>query len=236
MTDIQGMEDALGDMDFKVAGTRDGVTAIQMDIKVAGITREILSTALEQAKKGRAHILEKMLATISEPRKELSKYAPIVKVIKISVEKIRDLIGSGGKTINKITTETNVDIDIQEDGTVFVSSKGENSNMDLAMQMIEEITHEIKVGEVFTGTVTRLMKFGAFVELLPGHEGLCHISQLSKRRILNVEDVVKEGDQLMVEVVEIDDKGRINVSHKKFEPDLPDNNRKFDRNPKKFNR
>ena len=215
LTDIQGMEDALGDMDFKVAGTSDGVTAIQMDIKVAGITREILSQALAQAKKGRAFILSKMLEVISEPRKELSKYAPRVEHIKIAVDKIREVIGAGGKVVNKIIEATNTKIKIEDDGNIFITG-GEDADLQLALKMIEEITHEVAVGEVFTGHVTRLMKFGAFIEILPGREGLCHISQLSNKRIENVEDIVEIGDDIQVEVTEIDDKGRINLSHKKF--------------------
>ena len=208
LTDIQGMEDALGDMDFKVAGTVDGVTAIQMDIKVAGITREILSQALSQAKKGRAFILSKMLEVISEPRKELSKYAPRVEHIKIAVDKIREVIGAGGKVVNKIIEATNTKIKIEDDGNIFITG-GEDADLQLALKMIEEITHEVAVGEVFTGHVTRLMKFGAFIEILPGREGLCHISQLSNKRIENVEDIVEIGDDIQVEVTEIDDKGRI---------------------------
>ena len=213
LTDIQGMEDALGDMDFKVAGTEKGITAIQMDIKIAGITREILASALEQAKRGRAFILGKMLECIPEPAKELSPYAPRVETVTIKVDKIRDVIGTGGKVVRKITEETGVQMDIHEDGNIFITSN-DADGMKRAKEMIEEIVHEIEVGEVYTGKVTRLMKFGAFVELLPGREGLCHISQLAKRRVEKVEDVVQEGDQLQVKVVEIDDKGRVNVSHK----------------------
>ena len=213
LTDIQGMEDALGDMDFKVAGTEKGVTAIQMDIKIAGITRGILHSALEQAKRGRAFILGKMLECIPEPAKELSPYAPRVETVTIKVDKIRDVIGTGGKVVRKITEETGVQMDIHEDGNIFITSNNAEG-MKRAKEMIEEIVHEIEVGELYTGKVTRLMKFGAFVELLPGREGLCHISQLAKRRVEKVEDVVQEGDQLQVKVVEIDDKGRINVSHK----------------------
>lgn len=213
LTDIQGMEDALGDMDFKVAGTELGITAIQMDIKVAGISREILASALQQAKRGRAFILGKMLECISEPAKDLSPYAPRVETIQIKVDKIREVIGTGGKVVKKIIDETGVDIDIHEDGNIFISSV-DAEGMKKARQMIEDIVREVEVGEVYTGTVTRLMKFGAFVEVLPGKEGLCHISQLAKRRVEKVEDVVQVGDQLEVKVVEIDEKGRINVSHK----------------------
>lgn len=213
LTDIQGMEDALGDMDFKVAGTAKGITAIQMDIKIAGITRDILASALAQAKQGRAFILEKMLACIDKPAAELSPYAPRVEVITIDVDKIRDVIGTGGKVVRKIIDETGVDVDIHEDGNIFITSPNMEA-MDRARKMIEDIVREVEVGEVYTGRVTRFLKFGAFVELLPGKEGLCHISQLAKHRVENVEDVVKIGDQLEVKVVEIDDKGRINVSHK----------------------
>ncbi|WP_313990318.1 polyribonucleotide nucleotidyltransferase [uncultured Selenomonas sp.] len=213
LTDIQGMEDALGDMDFKVAGTTKGITAIQMDIKIAGITRDILASALAQAKQGRAFILEKMLACIDKPAAELSPYAPRVEVITIDIDKIRDVIGTGGKVVRKIIDETGVDVDIHEDGNIFITSSNMDA-MDRARKMIEDIVREVKVGEVYTGRVTRFLKFGAFVELLPGKEGLCHISQLAKHRVESVEDVVKIGDQLEVKVIEIDEKGRINVSHK----------------------
>ena len=213
LTDIQGMEDALGDMDFKVAGTSKGITAIQMDIKIAGITRDILASALEQAKQGRAFILSKMLECIDKPAEELSPYAPRVETISIDIEKIRDVIGTGGKVVRKIIDETGVDIDIHEDGNIFITSPNTEA-MNLARKMIEDIVREVQVGEVYTGRVTRFLKFGAFVELLPGKEGLCHISQLAKHRVENIEDVVHIGDQLEVKVVEIDEKGRINVSHK----------------------
>ncbi|MBO6179732.1 MAG: polyribonucleotide nucleotidyltransferase [Selenomonadaceae bacterium] len=213
LTDIQGMEDALGDMDFKVAGTEVGVTAIQMDIKVAGISREILASALAQAKRGRAFILSKMLECIKEPASDLSKYAPRVEVMQIKIDKIRDVIGTGGKVVRGIIEETGATIDIHEDGNIFIASSDENS-MKKARRMIEAIVKEIEVGEIYTGTVTRLLKFGAFVELLPGKEGLCHISQIAPKRVEKIEDAVKVGDELTVKVVEIDDKGRINVSHK----------------------
>ena len=213
LTDIQGMEDALGDMDFKVAGTTKGITAIQMDIKIAGITRDILASALAQAKQGRTFILEKMLACIDKPAAELSPYAPRVEVITIDIDKIRDVIGTGGKVVRKIIDETGVDVDIHEDGNIFITSPNMDA-MDRARKMIEDIVREVEVGEVYTGRVTRFLKFGAFVELLPGKEGLCHISQLAKHRVESVEDVVKIGDQLEVKVIEIDEKGRINVSHK----------------------
>ncbi len=212
LTDIQGMEDALGDMDFKVAGTTEGVTAIQMDIKVAGINREILSDALAQAKRGRAFILSKMLETISEPAPDLSPYAPRVRIVQVPVDKIREVIGPGGKVVNKIIDETGVQIDIHDDGNIFVTSPDLES-IEKALKMIENIVHEIAVGEEFNATVVRIINIGAFVELLPGREALCHISQLDRRRVEKVEDVVKIGDKLDVKVTEIDDKGRINVSH-----------------------
>ncbi|MBR2179166.1 MAG: polyribonucleotide nucleotidyltransferase [Selenomonadaceae bacterium] len=225
LTDIQGMEDALGDMDFKIAGTTEGVTAIQMDIKVAGIDREILSDALAQAKRGRSFILGKMLEVISEPASDLSPYAPRVKTIKIEVDKIREVIGPAGKMVNKIIEETGVTIDINDDGNIFVTSPNIDG-IDKAIQMIEDIVREIKVGEVFEGTVTRIATFGAFLELLPGREGMCHISQLDTKRVEKVEDVVKVGDKLQVKVMEIDDRGKIDVSHSAvLDPNSPQRSR-----------
>lgn len=213
LTDIQGMEDALGDMDFKVAGTSEGITALQMDIKVDGLSRDILQAALAQAKRGRAFILDKMLACIPAPAAEISPYAPRVETITIKVDKIRDVIGTGGKVVRGIVDETGVDVDIHEDGHIFLTSP-DAAAMARAKQMIEDIVREVEVGEVYTGTVTRLLKFGAFVQILPNKEGLCHISQLANHRVERVEDVVQVGDQLTVKVVEIDEKGRINLSHK----------------------
>ena len=213
LTDIQGMEDTLGDMDFKVAGTEKGITAIQMDIKVDGLSREILSSALQQAKRGRAFILGKMMEVIDKPAEDLSPHAPRVETIKVKVDKIRDVIGTGGKVVKGIIEETGVQIDIHEDGNIYIFST-DADGMKKARQRIEDIVRDVEVGEVYKGRVTRLLKFGAFVELLPGKEGLCHISQLARQRIEKVEDVVKVGDELEVKVVEIDDKGRINVSHK----------------------
>ena len=213
LTDIQGIEDALGDMDFKVAGTEKGITAIQMDIKVDGLSREILSSALQQAKRGRAFILGKMMEVIDKPAEDLSPHAPRVETIKVKVDKIRDVIGTGGKVVKGIIEETGVQIDIHEDGNIYIFST-DADGMKKARQRIEDIVRDVEVGEVYKGRVTRLLKFGAFVELLPGKEGLCHISQLARQRIEKVEDVVKVGDELEVKVVEIDDKGRINVSHK----------------------
>lgn len=213
LTDIQGMEDFLGDMDFKVAGTKDGITAIQMDIKIHGIDREILTQALEQAHIGRMHILGIMNEEISEPRAELSPYAPRIMTMTINPDKIRDVIGSGGKVINKIIEETGVKIDIEDDGTIYIASE-DGVAADKAKAIIEDIVKEVEVGEVYTGEVVRIMNFGAFVSLPGGKDGLIHISKLAKERVKSVEDVVKVGDVVTVKVVEIDDKGRINLSRK----------------------
>lgn len=213
LTDIQGMEDHLGDMDFKVAGTAEGVTAIQMDIKIDGIDRNILSEALAQARIGRMFILDKMMQTISKPRNELSQYAPKIVVININPDKIRDVIGAGGKIINKIIEETGVKIDIEQDGRVFIASS-DASMIEKAKNIIEGIVREVIVGETYLGTVKRIEKFGAFVEILPGKEGLVHISQLTNERVAKVEDVVSIGDQITVKVTEIDQQGRVNLSRK----------------------
>ena len=213
LTDIQGMEDHLGDMDFKVAGTAKGITAIQMDIKIDGIDREILSRALAQAREGRLFILGKMLEVLAEPRKQLSPYAPKIITLKIDPEKIRDVIGTGGKVINKIIDDTGVKIDIEQDGRVFIYSADEAAN-EKARQIIEGIVKDVVVGEVYVGTVRRIEKFGAFVEILPNKEGLVHISQLSTERVAKTEDVVKIGDKITVKVTEIDQMGRINLSRK----------------------
>jgi polyribonucleotide nucleotidyltransferase len=213
LTDIQGIEDALGDMDFKVTGTREGVTAIQMDIKVAGLTEEILRKALEQAREGRLFILDKMDAVISEPRKEMSEYAPRITTIKINPDKIRDIIGPGGKIIRKITEETKTSIDIQDDGTVNIGSTNAE-NTQKAIDWIRSLTREVEAGEIYTGKVTRILPFGAFVEILPGKEGLVHISELANYRVPTVEDVVNIGDELEVLVTEIDRQGRINLSRR----------------------
>ncbi|NGZ75455.1 polyribonucleotide nucleotidyltransferase [Saccharibacillus alkalitolerans] len=213
LSDIQGMEDHLGDMDFKVAGTKEGVTAIQMDIKIDGISREILSEALTQAREGRMHILEQMLQAIQEPRTKMSKYAPKIMIINIKPEKIRDVIGAGGKVINKIIEDTGVKIDIEQDGRVFIASSDEEMN-NKAADIIQGIVREVVVGEVYEGTVRRIEKFGAFVELIPGKDGLVHISQLAAERVGKVEDVVAVGDKLQVKVTEIDAQGRVNLSHK----------------------
>lgn len=213
LTDIQGLEDANGDMDFKVAGTSKGITAIQMDIKVDGLTRDILQAALAQAKKGRAFILGKMLECISEPRKQLKKYAPKITTIKVNPEKIKDIIGPGGKVIKKIVEDTGAQIDINDDGTVYIAA-ADSASADAAIKTIQDITAEPEVGKIYTGKVTRIMNFGAFVEFMPGREGLVHISQLAKERVEKVEDVVSVGDEIVVKLVEIDSKGRLNLSRK----------------------
>ncbi|MEK3882188.1 polyribonucleotide nucleotidyltransferase [Paenibacillus sp. PL2-23] len=213
LSDIQGMEDHLGDMDFKVAGTAQGVTAIQMDIKIDGIDRSILEQSLEQARQGRMHILGKMLEVMSTPRTSLSKYAPKILTLRINPDKIRDVIGAGGKIINKIIEETGVKIDIEQDGMVFIASSNEEMNQK-ARAIIEGIVKEVVVGEIYLGTVRRIEKFGVFVEILPNKDGLVHISQLSTERVAKCEDVVKIGDQITVKVTEIDQQGRVNLSRK----------------------
>lgn len=213
LTDIQGMEDALGDMDFKVAGTTKGITAIQMDIKIAGITKDILHDALEQAKQGRLHILNIMLSALSAPRTDLSPFAPRIITMEIDPDKIRDVIGPGGKTIKKIIDETGVTIDIEDDGKVFIAAVDREAGQK-AVRIIEGLVRSVEVGTIYNGKVTRLMTFGAFVEILPGKEGLVHISQLALERVNKVEDVVKIGDEITVKVTEIDRQGRINLSRK----------------------
>ncbi|MGE7903642.1 polyribonucleotide nucleotidyltransferase [Peribacillus sp. NPDC094092] len=213
LTDIQGMEDHLGDMDFKVAGTSKGVTALQMDIKIEGLSREILEEALLQAKHGRMHILESMMSTINQPREQLSKYAPKIVTMSINPDKIRDVIGPSGKHINKIIEETGVKIDIEQDGTVFISSTDEPM-IQKAKKIIEDIVREVVVGELYLGKVKRIEKFGAFVEIFNGKDGLVHISELAEERVGKVEDVVSLGDELLVKVTEIDKQGRVNLSRK----------------------
>jgi polyribonucleotide nucleotidyltransferase len=213
LTDIQGMEDHLGDMDFKVAGTRKGVTALQMDIKIKDIDRTILQRALEQARKARMVILDNMEATISEPRKELSPYAPKILTLRIHPDKIRDVIGPSGRVINKIIDETGVKIDIEQDGRIYIASPDVKQN-ERAKQIIEDLVREVVVGETYLGTVKRIEKYGAFVEIFPGKEGLVHISQLDVNRVAKVTDVVNIGDSILVKVTEIDDQGRVNLSRK----------------------
>lgn len=213
LTDIQGMEDALGDMDFKVAGTKEGITAIQMDIKIDGLTKEVIEEALEQARQGRLAILEHMLQTIDQPRAELSAYAPKVEILMIKPEKIRDVIGPGGKQINEIIDATGVKLDIEQDGTVYIGST-EQEMINQARAWIESIVREAEVGQIYESKVKRIEKFGAFVELFPGKDALVHISQIANERINKVEDVLKIGDTLKVKVTEIDKQGRVNASHK----------------------
>lgn len=215
LSDIQGMEDFLGDMDFKVTGTPDGVTALQMDIKVHGLSREILEQALNQAKEGRAHILENMLEELPEPRKELSPYAPRVIFMRVDPDKVRLVIGPGGKTVNRIVEETGVKIDISDDdvGKICIYSE-DMAGAEAAKREIELITKDVEVGEVYTGTVKRIMNFGAFIEILPGKEGLLHISKMANHRVEKVEDVMSIGDKVEVKVTEIDNQNRINLVRK----------------------
>ncbi len=213
LSDIQGMEDHLGDMDFKVAGTSKGITALQMDIKIDGLSRQILEESLAQAKIGRIHILDHMLTTISSTREELSEYAPKIIVIHIKPDKIRDVIGPGGKVINKIIEETQVKIDTEQDGTIYIASPNSEMN-EKAKKMIENIVREAKVGEYYMAKVKRVEKFGAFLEIFPGKDGLLHISEIQEARTKEVEDVLKMDDELFVKVIEIDRQGRVNLSRK----------------------
>ena len=214
MVDIQGLEDFFGDMDFKVAGTHEGITAIQMDLKIDGLTPEMIKEALQKTHKARIYILDNvMLKAIDKPRAELSKYAPKMLTINIDVEKIKDVIGSGGKIVQKICADCDVKVDIEEDGSVFISGT-DIDNCKKALNIIKSIVTEPEVGAIYKGKVTRLMDFGAFIEISPGREGLCHISQLDRKRTEKVADVVNVGDEVLVKVTEIDDKGRINLSRK----------------------
>ena len=217
LTDIQGLEDHLGDMDFKVAGTAAGITALQMDIKIQGITEDILTEALTQAKKARLEILDELVSTLPEARKELSPYAPKIDIIQINPDKIKVVIGRGGETINGIIDATGVKIDIDQTGNVSIASSDQDM-INKARQMIEDLVREVEVGQVYTGKVKRIEKFGAFVEVLPGKDGLVHISELEHRRVAQVEDVLKIGDVVEVKVIEIDNQGRINLSHKVLLP------------------
>jgi polyribonucleotide nucleotidyltransferase len=213
LSDIQGMEDALGDMDFKVAGTERGITALQMDIKIRGLTWELLERALAQAHAGRLHILAKMAEALPAPRSEMSRWAPRIETIQINPDKIREVIGPGGKTIRRIVEETGAQIDIEDDGRVFVASP-DAAARDQAIAMIRDLTDEIEVGRLYKGRVTRLMNFGAFVEILPKKEGLVRIAHLADHRVEKVEDVVAVGDEIWVKVIEIDERGRINLSRR----------------------
>ena len=215
LTDIQGLEDFFGDMDFKVAGTEKGITAIQMDMKIQGLTPEIIKGAIENTHKARTYILDEvMLKAIAEPRKQLSEYAPKIEFVQINPDKMAEVIGSKGKVINRILEESGVDkIDTEDGGKIYVSSPNADA-IAKAVSMIKCIAEDPEVGQIYTGTVTRIMQFGAFVEIAPEKEGLVHISKLAKERVAKVEDVVKEGDVVKVKVIEIDDKGRINLSIK----------------------
>ncbi|MEO6077211.1 MAG: polyribonucleotide nucleotidyltransferase, partial [Candidatus Andersenbacteria bacterium] len=213
VTDIAGLEDEKGDMDFKVAGTATGVTALQMDIKVNGLNREILSSALEQAKQARLHILEQMNAVLSAPRSELSKYAPRIHTMRILVEKIGDLIGPKGKNINEIIEQTGASISVEDDGLVSIVTN-DGDAMEKAKKMVSDLTRVIKTGDTFEGKVVKVLDFGAFVQLLPNVDGLVHISQFSDERVENINDIVKVGDILPVVVLEVDATGRISLSHK----------------------
>lgn len=213
LTDIQGLEDHYGDMDFKAAGTKDGITALQMDVKVDGVTLDMLEAVLKQSHDNRLEIMEKITAILPEPRKEMSQYAPRIITMQINPDKIRNVIGTGGKVINEIIDETGVQIDIEDDGSVFITSPDPDS-AEKARKWIDGLTHEVKAGEIFNARVTRIMNFGAFAEVLPGQEGLIHISEIADRRIEKVEDVLKVGDVIPVKVKEIDSQGRINLSAK----------------------
>ena len=218
LTDIQGIEDFFGDMDFKVAGTTEGITSIQVDTKIKGLSFNVIETAIRNARKARLFIIDKINECIPAPRTEVSKFAPKTCTIQIDPEKIRDVIGAGGKVINQIIADTGVKIDIKEDGTVFVSSL-DHDGVNEAIRIIEGLTKEVKVGEVYLGRVTKIAAFGAFIEILPNKEGLCHISKLDKARVNKVEDVVSVDDQVLVKVTEIDAQGRINLSRKDALPD-----------------
>ncbi|HEY5649379.1 MAG TPA: polyribonucleotide nucleotidyltransferase, partial [Nitrospiria bacterium] len=219
LSDILGLEDHLGDMDFKVTGTRKGVTALQMDMKIAGITRELLEQALEQARAGRMHILDRMAATIETPREELSSWAPRIFSIRIKKDRIGEVIGPGGKVVRGIIEKTGVKIDIQDDGTILIAS-ADGASAQQAIDMINKITEEVEVGKIYQGKVVKIMDFGAFVEILPGTDGLVHISQLAEHRVSRVQDEVSEGDEIPVKVLEVDKQGKIRLSRKEAQRTL----------------
>ncbi|MGA1082724.1 MAG: S1 RNA-binding domain-containing protein, partial [Burkholderiaceae bacterium] len=221
LTDILGDEDHLGDMDFKVAGSEIGVTALQMDIKIQGITKEIMQVALAQAQEARLHILGKMKGAMGEARSELSEFAPRLYQMKINPERIRDVIGKGGATIRSITEETGTTIDIQEDGSITIAATSGDAAR-AAMSKIEELTAEVEVGKTYEGTVLRLLEFGAIVQILPGKDGLLHISQIANERVNQVSDYVKEGQVVRVKVIEADDKGRLRLSMKALLEQAPE--------------
>ncbi|MGH7687239.1 MAG: polyribonucleotide nucleotidyltransferase [Candidatus Dormibacteria bacterium] len=222
LSDIQGMEDALGDMDFKVAGSETGITALQMDVKIQGLNWELLERALEQARQGRLYILGKMAEALPAPRPEMSQWAPRIDVIQINPDKIRDIIGPGGKTIRRIVEETGATIDVEDDGRVFIASANGMAR-EQALAMIRDLTDEIEIGKIYRGKVARLMTFGAFVEIMPKKEGLVRIGHLAEHHVDKVEDVVKVGDEIMVKVIEVDDRGRINLSRKEAIRELTKN-------------
>ncbi|TMB85920.1 MAG: polyribonucleotide nucleotidyltransferase, partial [Chloroflexi bacterium] len=211
LTDIQGVEDNLGDMDFKVAGTKDGITALQMDIKIKGLPHEILAQALEQAREARLFVLDKMLAVLPQPRADLSPYSPRITTIHINPDKIRDIIGPGGKMIRKITEETGAQIDVEDDGRVFIAAVDQEGGK-RAIDWIKGLTDEVEVGKIYQGKVVRIMPFGAFVEVLPNQDGLVHISKLTDHRVERVEEVANVGDEIVVKAVEVDSQGRLNLS------------------------
>jgi len=213
LTDIQAVEDFFGDMDFKVTGTRNGVTAIQVDTKIDGLDRDVVEGALQKARQARLQIIDAITATIPAPRESLSQYAPRVFVVEIHPDKIGDLIGPGGKVIKKIEAETGAKLDIEQDGHVYITSVDVAAG-ERAKKIVEDITREVQIGEVYTGRVTRVEPFGAFVEILPGREGLVHISQLAKERVARTEDVCKVGDELLVKVIEIGDDGKIRLTRR----------------------
>jgi polyribonucleotide nucleotidyltransferase len=213
LTDIQGPEDHHGDMDCKVAGTKDGICGIQMDVKIEGVSPDVLMAVLNQAKEARLHILEKMNAALNKPRPELSEFAPRIITLKINPDKIRDVIGPGGKVINEITAQTGVKIDIEDSGLIFITSENGDSGQK-ALDWIKNLTHEVAPGEIYQGRVTRLINFGAFVEILPGQEGLVHISELAPFHVNRIDDIVKVGDNVTVKVKNIDEQGRINLTMK----------------------
>jgi polyribonucleotide nucleotidyltransferase len=213
LSDILGDEDHVGDMDFKVAGTRDGITSLQMDIKIQGLTKPIMQQALEQARRGRLHILDKMEEAIKEPRPELSPYAPKIITLQINPDKIRDIIGPGGKVVRGIQSETDTRIEIEESGIVKIVADNDETGKK-ALSMVEAIVQEAKVGAIYEGTVRKITDFGAFVEIFPGTDGLVHISQLDTKRVAKVRDVIKEGEKVRVKVLEIDRDGKIRLSRK----------------------
>jgi polyribonucleotide nucleotidyltransferase len=213
LSDILGDEDHAGDMDFKVCGTKNGITALQMDIKIDGVTEDILRKALYQAREGRLFIINKLKEAISEPKKELSIYAPRITTIHVKPEKIRDVIGTGGKNIRQIISKTGVQIDVEDDGTVTIASSDAEASMD-AIAMVKSLTEEAEVGKIYLGTVKKIVDFGAFVEIIPGTDGLVHISQLDNKRVEKVTDVLNEGDKVRVKVIDIDKNGKIRLSRK----------------------